>query len=128
MRSWSRLGALFFAPKSNAGSITFAETVLKKILEFAAGMVICWLLNVVQLGIAFVLLASSEKALSSVYVLTLALWLVQFGYVIPIYRILKRKQRPYAARGLLTAACISAVITVILDYQIFGAAAFKFWS
>ena len=54
-------------------------------------MLVCWLLNVVQLGIAFVLLASSEKALSSVYVLTLALWLVQLGYVIPIYRILKRR-------------------------------------
>jgi hypothetical protein len=101
--------------------------VLKKIFEFAAGMLVCWLLNVVQLGIAFVLLASSEKALSSVYVLTLALWLVQFGYVIPIYRILKRKQRPHAAHGLLTSACISAIITVILDYKIFGAAAFKFW-
>ena len=59
-------------------------------------MLICWLLNVVQLGIAFVLLASSEKTLSSVYVLTLALWLVQFGYVIPIYRVLKRKSRPHA--------------------------------
>jgi hypothetical protein len=102
--------------------------VLKKMIEFAAGMLVCWLLNVVQLGIAFFLLASSEKSLASVYVLTLALWLVQFGYVVPIYRILKRKRRPYAAHGLLTAACISAVITVILDYKIFGAAAFKFWS
>ncbi len=90
-------------------------------------MLVCWLLNVVQLGIAFVLLASSEKTLSSVYVLTLALWAVQFGYVVPIYRILKRKKRAYAARGLLTAACITAIIIVILDYKIFGAAAFKFW-
>jgi len=101
--------------------------VLKTISEFVAGMLICWLLNVVQLGIAFVLLASSEKTLSSVYVLTLALWLVQFGYVIPIYRVLKRKSRPHAAHGLLTAACISAVLTLLLDYKIFGAAAFKFW-
>lgn len=91
-------------------------------------MLVCWFLNAVQLGIAFVLLASSEKALPSVYVLTLALWLVQFGYVIPIYRILKRKRRPYAAHGLLTAACISAIITMILDYKLFGTAAFKFWS
>jgi hypothetical protein len=102
--------------------------VLKTISEFVAGMVVCWLLNVVQLGIAFVLLASSEKALSSVYVLTLAFWVVQFGYVVPIYRILMRKQRRKAAHGLLTAACISAVVTVILDYKLFGAAAFKFWS
>lgn len=101
--------------------------MLQTISEFVAGMVVCWLLNVVQLGIAFVLLASSEKALSSVYVLTLALWVVQFGYVVPIYRILKRKHRLKAAHGLLTAACISAVITVIVDYQLFGAAAFKFW-
>jgi hypothetical protein len=114
--------------KRKFNSITFADTLLKKIFEFAAGMLVCWLLNVVQLGIAFVLLAGSEKALPSVYVLTLALWLVQFGYVIPIYRVLRRKQRPYAAYGLLTAACITAIITVILDYKIFGAAAFKFWS
>jgi hypothetical protein len=96
-------------------------------LEFISGMVVCWLLNLVQLGIAFVLLANSEKNLPAVYVLTTALGLVQLGYVLPIYYFLRRKGRRYAGYGLLTAAGSSLISTAVIDYHLFGNAMFHFW-
>jgi len=96
-------------------------------LEFISGMLICWLLNVVQLGIAFVLLSSSEKMLPSVYVLTAALGVVQLGYIVPIYRLLRRKGRLHSARGLLTAACLTLVANLLIDYHFWGSAIFRFW-
>jgi hypothetical protein len=101
--------------------------VLRAGLEFISGMLICWLLNLVQLGIAFVLLSSSEKTLPAVYVLSAGLGLVQFGYVIPIWRILSRKGKRYAGYGLLTAACSSLISTAVIDYYLFGNAMFHFW-
>lgn len=90
-------------------------------------MLICWFLNGVQLGVAFVLLASSEKTLPFVYVLTAALGVVQFGYVLPIYHLLRRKGRRYSAHGLLTAAAASALANAVIDYHLFGSAMFHFW-
>jgi len=101
--------------------------VLRAITEFASGMLICWLLNLVQLGVAFILLAGSEKTLPSVYVLAAALGLVQFGYVLPICRLLWRKGRRYAAHGLLTAASATALANAVIDYHLFGSAMFHFW-
>lgn len=101
--------------------------MIKASVEFISGMLICWLLNVVQLGIAFVLLSSSEKMLPSVYVLTAALGVVQFGYIAPIYRLLRRKGRLHSARGLLTAACLSVVVNFFIDYHFWGNAIFRFW-
>lgn len=90
-------------------------------------MAVCWLLNLVQLGIAFVLLASSERNLPAVYVLTAALGLVQFGYVIPIYHVLLRRRRRFAGYGLLAAACSSFISNALIDYHLFGPAMFHFW-
>ncbi|HWG51522.1 MAG TPA: hypothetical protein VN669_17615 [Candidatus Acidoferrales bacterium] len=101
--------------------------VLRAALEFISGMLVCWLLNLVQLGIAFVLLSSSEKNLPAVYVLTTALGLVQLGYVIPIYHVLLRWGRRYAGYGLLTAACSSLLSNAVIDYHLFGPAMFQFW-
>lgn len=101
--------------------------MLRAAFEFISGMMVCWLLNLVQLGIAFVLLSSSEKNLPAVYVLTTALGLVQLGYVVPIYHLLLRWRRRYAGYGLLTAACSSLLSNVVIDYHLFGNAMFHFW-
>lgn len=101
--------------------------MVQAIIEFGYGVIICWMLNLVQLGIAFLLLARSEKALPLVYVLLTALGLVQVGYVAPLYRLLRRKSRFYAARGLLTAACGTLLINMALDYHFFGLRMFSFW-
>lgn len=101
--------------------------MLRSFIEFGYGVLICWFLNIVQLGIAFVLLASSEKMLPFVYVLTAALGLVQIGYAVPIYRLLKRKGKSRTAQGLLTAAILTAIANAGIDYYLFGSGMFHFW-
>jgi hypothetical protein len=101
--------------------------VLRSVIEFGYGALICWLLNLVQLGIALLLLATTEKALPAFYVLTTALALVQIGYIVPIYRLLRRKRRAQTAYGLLTAACLTVIINLGLDYYLFGPRVFHFW-
>lgn len=83
-------------------------------------MLTCWLLNVVQLGIAFVLLSSSEKLLPAVYTLSAALGLVQIGYVVPLWRYLRRKGRRDVAMGIIIAAGITLCINFVVDYHLFG--------
>lgn len=84
------------------------------------GMAVCWLLNLVELGVAFLLLAASEKLLPFVYALVGAIGLVQVGYVVPLWRFLRRKGRPRAARGVLLAAAITALLNVALVHHFFG--------
>jgi hypothetical protein len=94
--------------------------VLSRLISVFLGMLICWLLNVVQLGVAFVLLSISDKLLPAVYTLSLALGLVQIGYVVPLWRYLRRKNRRDAATGLLMAAGISLCINLLVDFYFFG--------
>jgi len=94
--------------------------VLSRLISVFLGMLLCWLLNVVQLGVAFVLLSSSEKLLPAVYTLSLALGLLQISYVVPLWRYLRRKNRRHAASGLLMAAGISLCINLLVDYYFFG--------
>lgn len=91
------------------------------------GMLICWLLNIVQLGIALLLLAASEKMLPAVYVLVFAIGLVQIGYVVPLYRLLQRNRKPRAAQGLIIAASITVLLNAVCDYRIFGPGMFHYW-
>ena len=76
-----------------------------------AGMAICWLLNVAQLGLGWLLLVADVRMLPAYYVLVGAIGLVQVGYVVPIWRLLRRKGKPRTANGLL----IAAVVTLIAD-------------
>jgi hypothetical protein len=88
-------------------------------------MLTCWLLNVVQLGIAFLLLSSSEKLLPAVYTLSVTLGLVQVGYVAPLWRYLRRKNHRDVAMGLLFGAGISLCINLLVDFYFFGQAMFR---
>ena len=88
-------------------------------------MLTCWLLNVVQLGIALLLLSSSEKLLPAVYTLSVALGLVQIGYVVPLWRYLRRKNRRDVAMGLLLAAGISLCINLLVDCYFFRPSMFR---
>lgn len=101
--------------------------VLRSFIDFGFGVLICWFMNLVQLGIAFLLLATSEKALPAFYVLTTAIGLVQIGYALPLYRLLRRKQLVSTARGLLAAACLTVVVNAGVDYYLFGPRMFHFW-
>jgi hypothetical protein len=68
----------------------------------------------VQLGITFVLLSSSEKLLPAVYTMSFALGLVQIGYVVPLWRLLVRNERLWVARGLLIGAGITLVVNAVI--------------
>ena len=89
-------------------------------IDIGYGFLICWLLNLVQLAIAFLLLASSERMIAYAYIGAVWLGLVQIAYVGPIYRLLWRKGKHNVARGLLAAALITAAANAIIDYHLLG--------
>jgi hypothetical protein len=85
----------------------------------AAGIAVCWLLNIAQLGIGWLLLVADVRMLPAYYVLIGAIGVVQVGYVVPIWRLLRRKGKPRTAKGLLIAASMTAVINAALLAVIF---------
>jgi hypothetical protein len=80
--------------------------------SIVAGLAICWLLNIAQLGMGWLLLVADVRMLPAFYVLIYAIGLVQVGYVVPIWRLLVRKGKPRTAKGLLTAACVTAMLNL----------------
>ena len=84
-----------------------------------AGMAICWLLNVAQLGIGWLLLVSDVRMLPAYYVLIGAIGVVQVGYIVPIWRLLVRKGKPRAAKGLLIGAGLTALLNILAMAMIF---------
>lgn len=74
-------------------------------------MAICWLLNIAQLGMGWLLLVADVRMLPVYYVLVGAIGLVQVGYVVPLWRLLRRKGKPRTAQGLI----IAAILTLITD-------------
>jgi len=81
--------------------------------SIVAGLAICWLLNVAQLGIGWLLLVADVRMLPAYYVLIGAVGLVQVGYVVPIWRVLVRKGKPRTAKGLLIAAGITMLANAV---------------
>ena len=79
-----------------------------------AGVAICWLLNVAQLGVGWLLLVADVRMLPAYYVLVGAIGLVQVGYVVPIWRLLRRKNEPRTARGVMIAAVLTAILNVVM--------------
>jgi hypothetical protein len=99
--------------------------VINRIIYVFFGMLLCWLLNMVQLGITFVLLSSSEKLLPAVYTMSAAMGLVQIGYVVPLWRYLRRNGRRDAAMGVIIAAAITLCVNFGIDYHLFGSRMFR---
>jgi hypothetical protein len=81
--------------------------------SFVAGLAICWLLNIAQLGIGWLLLVADVRMLPAYYVLIGAAGLVQVGYVVPVWRVLVRKGKPRTAKGLLIAAGITVLVNAV---------------
>jgi hypothetical protein len=86
-----------------------------------AGMGICWLLNVAQLGVGWLLLVADVRMLPAYYVLVGAIGLVQVGYVVPIWRVLRRKGKPRTAKGMLLAAMLTAFMNLVIFWIVFTA-------
>ena len=77
-------------------------------------MAICWLLNIAQLGIGWLLLVADVRMLPAYYVLIGAIGVVQVGYVVPIWRLLRRKGKPRTGKGVLLAACVTLGLNALL--------------
>src|ERR1700756_3105154 len=73
------------------------------------GLLLCWLLNMAQLGIAWLLFVYGEQMLPAVFVLVGALGLLQIGYVIPLWYIFRGGGRERMARGVGAAATFTLV-------------------
>lgn len=86
-----------------------------------AGMAICWLLNVAQLGVGWLLLVADVRMLPAYYVLVGAIGLVQVGYVVPLWRLLRQRGKPRAAKGVLLAAAITAFMNIVIVLMIYAA-------
>jgi len=78
-----------------------------------AGVAICWLLNIAQIGTGWLLLVADVRMLPAYYVLIGAVGLVQVGYVVPIWRVLVRKGKSRTARGVLIAAWITVLLNAV---------------
>jgi hypothetical protein len=91
--------------------------------SIVAGLAICWLLNIAQLGAGWLLLVADVRMLPAFYVLIYAIGLVQVGYVVPIWRLLVRRGKLRTAKGMLIAACVTAV----LDLGLFGLGKIPRW-
>jgi hypothetical protein len=74
------------------------------------GIVVCWLLNVVHLGIAYFMFVESERMLSSVFVLVGAVGLLQVGYIAPLWYLFRSRGKRRMARGLMIASTITLLV------------------
>ena len=82
--------------------------------SIAAGMAICWLLNIAQLGVGWLLLVADVRMLPAYYVLIGAVGVVQVSYVVPIWRLLRRKGKPRTGKGVLLAAGLTALANIVI--------------
>ena len=74
------------------------------------GLLVCWLLNMVYLGVAYLLFVYGEQTLPAVFVLVGGIGLLQIGYVVPIWYFLRRRGLKRMAKGFLIAALVTALI------------------
>jgi hypothetical protein len=74
------------------------------------GLLVCWLLNMVYLGVAYLLFVYGEQTLPAVFVLVGGIGLLQIGYVVPIWYVLRRRGLKRMAKGFLIAALVTALI------------------
>jgi hypothetical protein len=84
-----------------------------------AGLAICWLLNVAELCIGWLLLMADVRLLPVYYVMVWAIGVAQIGYVVPLWRLLARRGLAHTAKGLLIAASLTALANALLAVVVF---------
>jgi len=82
-------------------------------------MAICWLLNIAQLGIGWLVLVADVRMLPAYYVLVGAIGVIQVGYVVPIWRLLRRRGKPRTGKGILLAAGLTALANIVIVLSIY---------
>jgi hypothetical protein len=84
------------------------------------GLIVCWLLNMVHIGIAYLVFISGERTLPTALVLVGAIGLLQTGYVAPIWYLLRRRGKKRMATGLALAAGITLLLNTALWLDLYG--------
>lgn len=67
-----------------------------------------------HIGVAYLLFVSGDRMLPAVFVLVGAIGLLQMGYVVPLWYVLRRRGRKKMARGLAIAASITLLVNAVL--------------
>lgn len=78
------------------------------------GLIVCWLLNVVELGIAWFLFVFGEQTLPAIFVLIGGIGLLQIGYVVPLWYVFRRRAKKRMAKGVLIAAIVTLLLNAVL--------------
>lgn len=78
------------------------------------GMIVCWLLNMVHLGVAYLFFVSGDRTLPTVFVLVGAIGLLQIAYVVPMWYAVRRRGKRKMAKGIAIAAGITLLANSIL--------------
>lgn len=77
------------------------------------GLIVCWLLNMAHLGVAYLLFVTGDRTLPAVLVLVGAIGLLQIGYVAPIWYLLRRRGQRRMAKGFALAAGITLLLNAL---------------
>src|SRR5947209_7851480 len=77
-----------------------------------AGFFLCWLLNLAYAGIAWLLFVTSERTLPTGLILLTGIGVFQIAYIVPLFRLLRRRGKPRTAQRVVTAAVITALINL----------------
>jgi len=84
-----------------------------------AGLAVCWLLNISEISIGWLLVVADVRLLPAYYVLVWAIGVVQVGYIVPLWRLLKRQGLTGTAKGLLAGAALTALANAVLAAVVF---------
>lgn len=77
-----------------------------------AGLFLCWLLNLAYFGIAWLVFVTNERTLPTGLILLTGLGIFQIAYIVPVYRLLKRRGKIRTALGVMIAASITALLNL----------------
>jgi hypothetical protein len=76
--------------------------------NLAAGLFLCWGLNIAEIAIGFLLL--NQGSLTGTFALLGGIGVVEWLYVVPLYMLFKSRGKPNTAKGLIIAAGITALL------------------
>ena len=100
----------------------FTAVTEKRPGNLAVGLFLCWGLNIVEINVGMLpFMMTNENSTTATVVLVGGIGVVEWLYVVPLYRLFKSRGKPNTAKGLI----IAAGITALLNGLCFSAFLFK---
>lgn len=84
------------------------------------GLIVCWLLNMAHIGIAYLVFVSGERMLPTAFVLVGAVGLLQIAYVAPVWYLLRHRGKKRVATGVAIAAGTTLLLNTALWLDLYG--------